>query len=266
MTIHGGDQAIEEVKAAIKKILEPLQLKPQHLNELIKVITLSLQKNEHIKISPSTIKNDENTEKMLRTTCLAHVMHNSAELKLDPKFDPNILLKTPDELEQKEEKSLKNTFKDLLKKMFKLTPNGKKNRTPEEEKELEEKMDKLATTLSTELTKNKRQTPLAENKDALDFIASSLQLIYGKDIRFASAPMVTVQSAPEEMSGQNLATTEGTSKASALKQEDGDDPRGIKILTMMNNIAVGEPPTPADLVEIGILPPRSSIPELKPYK
>ena len=271
MTIQNS--AVEELRREIELFLNQLKLGMEQVNKLVPQIMQSLQNNKNIHVTTEAL-DDKDMQKQLRATCLTHVMQDDPKFKFDPKFkiDPSLLLKTPDELEKENKDQLKNTFKDFLKKMFKLTPKNKKKRDPN--KEEEEKIDELAETLERELTKNKKDVPLGENKPASDLITSSVDVItadietkFGVDIRQTCRLDKPVPSTPVDVSTQNFATEEGTSFMASLKQQTGDDPSGIKIMNMLGDLADGGQLPPVEVLrDKGILPEAGFNPQLKPFR
>ncbi len=262
MTIQSS--ALEEVKREIEKFLQQLKLGMDEVSKLTARIMQSLHENKNMHVTTDSLRNDKDLQKELRTTCLSHVLQKDLSFK----FDPNLLMKTPNELQKDE---LKNSFKEFLKKMFKLTPKNKKKLDPN--KQQEALIDQFAEILTTELTNKKENVRLGDNKQAMGIIAScvdtltaSIQKDYGgKDVRFSDSPAVPITSTSEDISTQNLATADGTSFKASLKQETGEDPMGIKIFNILGDIADGKPlPSADEMKREGILAESSFNPRLKP--
>jgi len=223
-----------------------------------------------------TLKNVEiddmkhpDTQKALQITCGMHLMK-----KNDPslKFDPSSLFKQP-ENDKEEEKNLKTLFKELLEKMFKLTPTGKKKKKDEKDENKEEnKLDKMAEEMALGLTKG---APVVKNDSALsligncvDVLAAGIETQYGGvDIRYTGGTLKPVLGIPEgdRMGTQDLATQEGDNFKASLEKTHGEDYTGIKIFNLMESIAMGgEPPSAEELRNDHILPtPPSTAPRPK---
>jgi hypothetical protein len=227
--------ARDEIREAINKFLSHFKLSADEVFKLVPKIMQSLEKNKDISFSSKGLQNNKAVQDEFQKTCLTEMQKNI------PRFnqpDLKFLLKTPQEMQMDE---LKNILKDYLKKLFKLTPEGKKKRNKEEDEKLDKAMEFLAKSLADKISKQDPKKPLYTNKTAtnvVDALTAAIEQSYGVDIRQTGSLAKPQQSAPAAVTMQNFATSEGNSFLAGLKKETGDDPLCEKFMNTFGNIAM----------------------------
>lgn len=130
--------SLEAVTKELEKMIEKMKeigLLPKNtdVKELAESVVNTLKNDNGPLLTPEKIKQDPSVFKSLQIACMAESIPNN-------KFDYTLLLKKDLNLEKDD---LKHQLKNVFTEMLKLSPANKKNRTAEEEAELDEQLNKL---------------------------------------------------------------------------------------------------------------------------
>lgn len=242
-----SEKELKEFKVELQKIVHTLAQHDliktnENPEKIIDRVIENLQNNK-TEMSLDALKNDKDFRKAMHVACMA-------EAHPQNRFDYTILFKK--ELDTKE---LQKQFKNIFQQMLELKPEYK-NKSPDERKEIEAMLDKLAEQFSNKVEETYK---LDKKSVTINFAASFLNAEpkydpasqaaierYGVDIRHTGGVPVVVQAMVNGdrigvMDGliEGMVGTDGTSFMAERDNPLTADPLGQKMNDLLNDIAVG---------------------------